>query len=77
MNLAAALPPEIDDRKKELIALARLLTYAKDTAESLEADVTAFCISSAISTILEQFAGDAIRAQVLSDFIDLNAASSC
>lgn len=77
MNLAAAVPTEIDDRKQELIALARLLTYARDTAESLEAEVTAFCISSAISTIMEQFTGDAVGSQALSEFIDLEAARSC
>lgn len=77
MNLAAAVPPGIDGRRRELIALARLLTYAKDTAEALEAEVTAFCITSAISAILDQFSGDSIGAQALDEFIDLKAARSC
>jgi len=77
MNIAAAISPEIDDKNQELIALARLLTYAKDTAGSLGVDAATFCISSAITAILEQLGGDDEGTQALRGFIDTKAEAHC
>lgn len=77
MTVVAAISPETDDRNEELIALARLLTYAKETAGSLEADAAAFCISSAITAILEELGGDTEGRQALRGFIDLKAEAHC
>jgi len=73
MNIATVVSPEIDNNNQELVALARLLIYAKDTAVSFEADAAAFCIDSAITAILEQLGGDAEGTQVLREFIVLKA----
>ncbi|MDO1583505.1 hypothetical protein Q2T52_15560 [Rhizobium oryzicola] len=48
----AILPDE--DRSEELVALARLLAYAKITARLLDAEVAAFCIDSALGAVVEQ-----------------------
>lgn len=77
MNATAAISLEIDDRNQELIALARLLTYAKDTAGSLGADAATFCINSAITAILGQLGSDAEGTQALRGFIDTKAEAHC
>lgn len=77
MRVAAAVSPEIDEKVQELLALARLLTYAKETAGSLEADVAAFCIDAAIKAVLEQVSGDGVDALKLEDFISQKAEARC
>lgn len=77
MHIAAAVSPEIDEKTQELLALARLLTYAKETAGSLEADVAAFCIDAAIKAVLEQASGDGVDALKLEDFISQKAEARC
>jgi len=74
MNSAAAILPSKEDEGQELIALARLLTYAKETAGALKSEVAVFCIESAIGAILEQLAGDAERALELRYFEEPKAA---
>lgn len=45
---------EADERSTELIALARLVAFALESARSLDAEVVEFCLDKALRAVLEQ-----------------------
>ena len=45
---------ETDDRGKELLALARLVAFALESAKSLDAEVVEFCLDKALRAVLDQ-----------------------
>lgn len=45
---------ESEDRGHELMALARLVAFALESAKSLDAEVAEFCLDKALHAVLEQ-----------------------
>ena len=45
---------EASERAMELAALARLVTYARQTADALDISLSAYCLDLALGSILEE-----------------------
>lgn len=45
---------EMDDRKLELISLARLVTYARNSAKDLKVDFSTYCLDLALGSLVEE-----------------------
>lgn len=45
---------ESEDRGTELLALARLVAFALESAKTLDAEVAEFCLDKALRAVLEQ-----------------------
>lgn len=45
---------EMDDRKHELISLARLVTYARNSARDLNAEFSTYCLDLALGSLVEE-----------------------
>ena len=45
---------ESEDRSHELMALARLVAFALESAKSLNAEVAEFCLDKALHAVLDQ-----------------------
>jgi hypothetical protein len=49
-----AVPVEPEDKEKELLALARLVTYARDSAKTLNVEGVQYCLELALASLLKE-----------------------
>ena len=57
----------IETAAQRRAALIRLITYARDEARRLDADVLAFCLEAAVAAAFEDYAEDAPGSKPLAD----------
>lgn len=74
MNIDIA---ETEDRTTELIALARLVAFAIESAKSLDAEVVEFCLDKALHAVLDQIAEPARMTLTASDITLMNRSALC
>ncbi len=68
---------ETEDRGTELMALARLVAFALESAKSLEAEVVEFCLDKALRAVLDQIDEPSRMALTTSDIMLLNRSAIC
>ncbi|MFC6445111.1 hypothetical protein [Shinella zoogloeoides] len=68
---------ETDDRGKELLALARLVAFALESAKSLDAEVVEFCLDKALRAVLDQIDDPARMTLTANDITLMNRSPLC
>ena len=68
---------ETDDRGKELLALARLVAFALESAKSLDAEVVEFCLGKALRAVLDQIDDPARMTLTANDITLMNRSPLC
>lgn len=68
---------ETEDRSAELIALARLVAFAVESAKSLDAEVVEFCLDKALRAVLDQIDEPARMTLTASDIMLMNRSPLC
>ncbi|MEW9614006.1 hypothetical protein AB3G45_09290 [Shinella sp. S4-D37] len=68
---------ETEDRGTELMALARLVAFALESAKSLNAEVAEFCLDKALHAVLEQIDEPSRMALTSSDIVLMNRSPLC
>ncbi len=68
---------ETEDRSTELIALARLVAFAVESAKSLDAEVVEFCLDKALRAVLDQIDEPARMTLTASDIMLMNRSPLC
>ena len=74
MNIDIA---ETEERSTELMALARLVAFAIESAKSLDAEVVEFCLDKALRAVLDQIDEPARMTLTSSDIILMNRSPLC
>ncbi|MBB4186385.1 hypothetical protein [Sinorhizobium terangae] len=54
MKQSIKLPTDVEDREKELLALARLVSYARDSAKTLNVEGVQYCLELALASLLQE-----------------------
>ncbi|MDK1377921.1 MULTISPECIES: hypothetical protein [unclassified Sinorhizobium] len=54
MQQSIKLPIDVEDREKELLALARLVSYARDSAKTLNVEGVQYCLELALASLLQE-----------------------
>lgn len=52
---------ELEDRVSDLAAIARLITYARESCKQLDVMNSAYCLDQALSSLLEELAKCGVR----------------
>ena len=68
---------ETDDRGKELLALARLVAFALESAKSLDAEVVEFCLDKALRAVLDAIDEPARMMLTAKDITLMNRSPIC
>ncbi|HSX72567.1 MAG TPA: hypothetical protein VLG73_00075 [Shinella sp.] len=68
---------ETEDKGTELMALARLVAFALESAKSLNAEVAEFCLDKALHAVLEQIDEPSRMALTSSDIVLMNRSPLC
>jgi hypothetical protein len=68
---------ETEDRGAELLALARLVAFALESAKSLDAEVVEFCLDKALRAVLDQIDEPSRMALTSNDIILMNRSALC
>ena len=68
---------ETEDRGTELMALARLVAFALESAKSLDAEVVEFCPDKALRAVLDQIDEPSRMALTSNDIILMNRSALC
>ena len=74
MNIDTA---QTEDKNTELIALARLVAFAIESAKSLDAEVVEFCLDKALRAVLDQIEEPARLTLTASDITLMNRSPLC
>ncbi|MBB5044607.1 hypothetical protein [Shinella fusca] len=68
---------ESEDRSHELMALARLVAFALESAKSLNAEVAEFCLDKALHAVLDQIDEPSRVTLTSSDIMLMNRSPLC
>ncbi|MCJ8026729.1 hypothetical protein KYK30_24855 [Shinella yambaruensis] len=68
---------ETEDRGAELMALARLVAFALESAKSLDAEIAEFCLDKALRAVLEQIDEPSRMTLTSSDIMLMNRSALC
>ena len=68
---------EKEERGNELMALARLVAFALETAKTLDAEVVEFCLDKALRAVLEQIDEPSRMTLTTSDIMLMNRTPLC
>ena len=68
---------ETEDRGTELMALARLVAFALESAKSLDAEVVEFCLDKALRAVLDQIDEPSRMTLTSSDIMLMNRSALC
>lgn len=68
---------ESEDRGHELMALARLVAFALESARTLDAEVAEFCLDKALHAVLEQIDEPLRVTLTSSDIMLMNRSALC
>lgn len=68
---------ETEDRGAELMALARLVAFALESAKSLDAEIAEFCLDKALRAVLEQIDEPSRMTLTSSDIMLMSRSALC
>jgi hypothetical protein len=68
---------ESEDRGHELMALARLVAFALESARTLDAEVAEFCLDKALHAVLDQIDEPSRVTLTSSDIMLMNRSALC
>ncbi len=68
---------ETEERGTELMALARLVAFALESAKSLDAEVVEFCLDKALRAVLEQIDEPSRMTLTTQDIMLMNRSAIC
>ncbi len=68
---------ETEERGTELLALARLVAFALESAKSLDAEIVEFCLDKALHAVLEQIDEPARMTLTAKDIMLMNRTPIC
>ena len=68
---------ETEERGTELVALARLVAFALESARSLDAEVVEFCLDKALRAVLEQIDEPSRMTLTAGDIMLMNRSPLC
>lgn len=68
---------ETENRSTELIALARLVAFALESAKSLDADVIEFCLDNALRAVLDEIDEPSRMTLTSQDILLMNRSALC
>ncbi|WP_337181950.1 hypothetical protein [Shinella sp.] len=68
---------ETEDRGTELMALARLVAFALESAKSLDAEVVEFCLDKALRAVLDQIDEPSRMTLTTNDIVLMNRSAIC
>lgn len=68
---------ETEDRGTELMALARLVAFALESAKTLDAEVAEFCLDKALRAVLDQIDEQSRMALTTTDIMLMNRSPVC
>ncbi|WLR91941.1 hypothetical protein [Shinella zoogloeoides] len=68
---------ETEDRGTELMALARFVAFALESAKTLEVEVAEFCLDKALRAVLDQIDEPSRMALTTSDIMLINRSALC
>jgi 2-phospho-L-lactate guanylyltransferase (CobY/MobA/RfbA family) len=68
---------ETEDRGTELMALARLVAFAIESAKELDAEIVEFCLEKTLQAVLDQIDEPSRMMLTSSDIILMNRAPLC
>ncbi|MGJ7039369.1 2-phospho-L-lactate guanylyltransferase (CobY/MobA/RfbA family) [Shinella sp. BE166] len=68
---------EIEDRGTEMMALARLVAFALESARSMDAEVVEFCLEKALRAVLDQIDEPSRITLTSSDIMLMNRSALC
>lgn len=68
---------ETDDRGSELMALARLVAFALESAKALDVEVAEFCLDKALRSVLDQIDESSRTTLTASDIMLMNRMPLC
>lgn len=60
------------DSLKELASIARLITYARQSAKGLNADFPVWCLDLALSAVLQEMYANGLRQPVFEEVLGTN-----
>ncbi len=68
---------ETEDRGTELMALARLVAFALESARTLDAEIAEFCLDKALRAVLDQIDEQSRTALTATDIMLMNRSPVC
>jgi len=68
---------EVEDRGTELMALARLVAFALESAKTLDAEVVEFCLDKALRAVLDQIDEPSRMTLTTNDIMLMNRSALC
>ncbi|GMB81900.1 hypothetical protein NN6n1_26830 [Shinella zoogloeoides] len=68
---------EVEDRGNELMALARLVAFALESAKTLDAEVVEFCLDKALRAVLDQIDEPSRMTLTTNDIMLMNRSALC
>jgi 2-phospho-L-lactate guanylyltransferase (CobY/MobA/RfbA family) len=68
---------EIEDRGTEMMALARLVAFALESAKAMDAEVVEFCLDKALRAVLDQIDEPSRMTLTSSDIMLMNRSALC
>lgn len=68
---------EMEDRDVELMALARLVAFALESARGLEVEAVEFCLDNALRAVLDQIDEPSRMTLTSSDIMLMNRSAIC
>ncbi|WP_439629061.1 hypothetical protein [Shinella sp.] len=68
---------EIEDRGAEMMALARLVAFALESAKAMDAEVVEFCLDKALRAVLDQIDEPSRMTLTSSDIMLMNRSALC
>ena len=68
---------ETEERGTELVALARLVAFALESARSLDAEIVEFCLDKALRAVLDQIDEPSRMTLTTGDIMLMNRSPLC
>ncbi|MGB3874988.1 hypothetical protein [Shinella zoogloeoides] len=68
---------EVEDRGNELMALARLVAFALESAKTLDAEIVEFCLDKALRAVLDEIDEPSRMTLTTNDIMLMNRSALC
>ncbi|WP_313193264.1 hypothetical protein [Shinella zoogloeoides] len=68
---------EVEDRGTEMMALARLVAFALESAKTLDAEVVEFCLDKALRAVLDEIDEPSRMTLTTNDIMLMNRSALC
>ncbi|MFT4160712.1 hypothetical protein [Shinella sp.] len=68
---------EVEDRGTEMMALARLVAFALESAKTLDAEIVEFCLDKALRAVLDEIDEPSRMTLTTNDIMLMNRSALC